>query len=249
MQRRESLLRDRSHGDARPAHDAQTDAHLRLHAEPHRDDGRRRRGTAWTAAGFTDPFTPAADPAVDGDIVTTQTTTPATAIGDCVEPPTYAVAVTYTSAPPAPPAAPWKAPSLVNTPSTAAQAAWGPSPGAGFTGTLTFQHPNRAAIHGHDTDARGLARTSAADQCDGSGQELKQRNHGQALAEFGLVLPLLVLLFMAIFDFGRFDLRVQHGVERRASRRPNRRGGSDRDGHPRSRPDDDAWASRPTPPQ
>jgi hypothetical protein len=30
-----------------------------------------------------------------------------------------------------------------------------------------------------------------------------QRSRGQALAEFGLVLPLLVLLFMIIFDFGR----------------------------------------------
>jgi len=32
---------------------------------------------------------------------------------------------------------------------------------------------------------------------------LKTRARGQALAEFGLVLPLLVLLFMMIFDFGR----------------------------------------------
>ena len=99
--------------------------------------------TAWTAAGFTDPFTPPADPATDGDIVTTQTVTPAAAIGDCVEPPAVAVAVTYTSAPPPPPAAPCKVPSLVNTQSTAAMAAWGPAPGAGFTGALTFRHSNQ----------------------------------------------------------------------------------------------------------
>jgi len=98
--------------------------------------------TAWTAAGFTDPFTPPTDPAIDGDIVTTQTVTPTAAIGDCVEPPAYAVAVTYSSAPPAPPAAPCKVPSLVNTESSVAQTAWGPT-GAGFTGTLTFSHQNQ----------------------------------------------------------------------------------------------------------
>jgi hypothetical protein len=97
--------------------------------------------TAWTAAGFTGAFTPT-DPLNDPDIVTTQLTTPAAAIGDCVEPPAYAVAVTYTSPPPAPPAAPCKVPSLVNTPSGGAQAAWGPT-GAGFTGTLTFKHSNK----------------------------------------------------------------------------------------------------------
>jgi hypothetical protein len=32
---------------------------------------------------------------------------------------------------------------------------------------------------------------------------VRRRNRGQALAEFGLVLPLLVLLLMIIFDFGR----------------------------------------------
>jgi hypothetical protein len=38
---------------------------------------------------------------------------------------------------------------------------------------------------------------------DGGGQQVKQHSRGQALAEFALVLPLLVLLLMAIFDFGR----------------------------------------------
>ena len=32
---------------------------------------------------------------------------------------------------------------------------------------------------------------------------MKQRSRGQSLVEFGLVLPVLLLLFMAIFDFGR----------------------------------------------
>jgi len=32
---------------------------------------------------------------------------------------------------------------------------------------------------------------------------MKKRSDGQALAEFALVIPLLVLLFMIIFDFGR----------------------------------------------
>ena len=32
---------------------------------------------------------------------------------------------------------------------------------------------------------------------------MKKRSGGQALAEFALVIPLLVLLFMIIFDFGR----------------------------------------------
>ena len=82
-----------------------------------------------------------------------------------------------------------------------------------------------------------------------SGQELKQRNHGQALAEFGLVLPLLVLLFMAIFDFGRliYAYNTVSNAARAGARTAVVR--SERDGHSRSRSDDDAWASRPTPPQ
>lgn len=31
-----------------------------------------------------------------------------------------------------------------------------------------------------------------------------RRLHGQALVEFALVLPLLVLMFMSVFDFGRY---------------------------------------------
>jgi len=99
--------------------------------------------SAWAAAGFTDPFTPATDPITDAEIITSQTTTPASAIGDCVEPPAVAVDVTYVPGPPPAPAAPCKVPSLVNTASTEAQAAWGPAPGAGFTGTLTFDKPNK----------------------------------------------------------------------------------------------------------
>lgn len=93
--------------------------------------------TAWTDAGFSGPFMPATGQ--DTNIVDTQTTSPATPPDVCAEPAT-SVEVSYVAAPPPPPAAPCQVPSLVNTPSTSATATW---TSYGFTGTLTFNKPNR----------------------------------------------------------------------------------------------------------
>jgi len=46
-------------------------------------------------------------------------------------------------------------------------------------------------------------------------RQLKRSTSGQSLAEFALVLPVLLLVFMGIFEFGRFyytRLTLQHAV-------------------------------------
>ena len=93
--------------------------------------------TAWTGAGFTGAFTPATGQ--DDQIILDQLATPDNPPGTCVEPDT-SVAVVYEDPPPPPPPAPCQVPSFVNTSSTAASGSW---TGAGFSGTLTFNQPNK----------------------------------------------------------------------------------------------------------
>jgi len=87
---------------------------------------------AWTSTGFTGQFAPGGQ---DSMIVISQTTTPDSQPGDCLDPDT-SIVVSYTSAPPPPPAPPCKVPSLVNTSSNGASGTW---TGAGFTaGNLSY---------------------------------------------------------------------------------------------------------------
>ncbi len=93
--------------------------------------------TAWTAAGFTGAFLPTGN---DARIVIQQVTDPASSPGDCL-PVTTTVTVAHDSPLPAPPPAPCKVPSFINTSSSAASGTWTT---AGFTGQITFKPPNGA---------------------------------------------------------------------------------------------------------
>jgi hypothetical protein len=83
--------------------------------------------SAWTAAGFTGAFTPASGN--DTNIVTGQTTSPASSPGDCIAK-TATVTVTFQQ--------PCKAPQLVALKASAGQSVF---TGAGFTGTYTIHRP------------------------------------------------------------------------------------------------------------
>lgn len=94
--------------------------------------------TAWSTAGFATAFRPATGQ--DDQIIDSQTTTPPSAPGECLEPDATAD-VTYVAPPPPPPAAPCLVPSLVNTQSGTATGTW---TGSGFAApNLTFQHQNQ----------------------------------------------------------------------------------------------------------
>jgi hypothetical protein len=83
--------------------------------------------SAWTTAGFNGAFTPSAG--FDAQTVTGQTTSPASAPGDCIVP-TATVTVTYQLS--------CTAPQLIGLTASAGQA---PYNTAGFTGTYTIDRP------------------------------------------------------------------------------------------------------------
>jgi hypothetical protein len=98
---------------------------------------------SWSGAGFAaESFAPSAaasSPEIEAKIVFLQTTSPGSQPGECVDA-TTSVQVSYQDAPPPPPPAPCKVPSFINTSSDSAAATW---TGAGFSGSLTFDQPNR----------------------------------------------------------------------------------------------------------
>ncbi len=89
--------------------------------------------SAWTSNGFTGAFSPAAGS--DTRIVDTQTTTPASTPGQCIEE-TATVTVTHV----APPSPNCPVPEFFNTRKNDAQSTWS-SPQHGFTTTVVF-NPN-----------------------------------------------------------------------------------------------------------
>lgn len=96
--------------------------------------------TAWTDPGFVGPFLPTGN---DNRIVIDQVTLPASDPGDCMEPDT-SMTVSHGPAPPAPPPAPCKVPSFVNTSSSAATTTW---LAAGFSANnISFKPPSGNAF-------------------------------------------------------------------------------------------------------
>lgn len=94
---------------------------------------------AWTAAGFTGAFLPTGN---DSRVVIEQVTNPASDPGDCLEP-NATVTVSHGPPLPAPPPAPCRVPSFVNTSSATATGRW---TDAGFdAANISFKPPSRNA--------------------------------------------------------------------------------------------------------
>ena len=113
--------------------------------------------TAWTSAGFTGAFLPTGN---DTRIVIDQVTLPASNPGDCMEPDTT-ITVSHGPGLPAPPPAPCKVPSFINTSSSAATVTW---TGAGFDGqNISFKPKNQTFTVKSQTLVGGTYVTCAAE--------------------------------------------------------------------------------------
>ena len=138
----------------------------------------------------------------DTRVVVDQVTDPVSDPGDCVEPVT-SITVSHQAPPGPPPPPPCKVPSFVNTSSGAATGTW--------TALASERRTSTSAKSGNPT--RSCRRTWSAEhtcraqrhhrQHQGAEYAMNDNRRGQALVEMAIVLPVLLIILLGIFDFGR----------------------------------------------